>query len=97
MVTQSHNNIVNVPGFMALNGSADYGIKPANWSSFALDYYRDNNMLAITGAVASWLQGEFTAFLTGTNESLSWAEDMFTNEYGAVKTDGRKSSHSTTL
>ena len=58
----THDNEISVPGF-CLNGTSAYGTAPANWSSYALDYYRDNNIMAIIDAMMSALAGSFKAQL----------------------------------
>ncbi|TVY80729.1 hypothetical protein LSUE1_G003442 [Lachnellula suecica] len=64
----THDSIVPIPGFTDVNG---LGTTPANWSSHALAYYRDNNMMAIFTAMMSWLEGEFVAYLAnGRNLSI---------------------------
>lgn len=71
LIVPTHENIVIVPGFPAPNGTA-LGTVPANWSSFALNYYRDNNIMAIHGAVSSWLNGSFqTFFADGQNRPVT--------------------------
>lgn len=59
-----------VPGFV-FSGSAvtedgltiPYGTVAANWSSVALDYYRDNNIMAIFDSLMLQLSGTFSADL----------------------------------
>jgi len=50
----THNSIVLVPGFC--NGTGfGLGTTPANWSTDALNFYRDNNMMAILDATMGWV------------------------------------------
>lgn len=62
LLTLNHDNVVVVPGFASTIGYG-LGTAPANWSSYARDYYRDNNMMTIIGSMMSWLQGGFQAYL----------------------------------
>lgn len=92
LALQTHDGIVVVPGF-TLNGTFAYGTQPANWSTDALNFYRDNNHMAILDAMMSWLAGSFNASLqyadannpltTLSNSSydLAWEESFisFTN------------------
>lgn len=61
LVVPTHDNVVVVPGFGATTGYG-LGTLPANWSSHALDFYRDANMMIIHGSVFSWLNGSFQGF-----------------------------------
>lgn len=58
----THDNEISVPGF-CLNGTSAYGIEPANWSMYALSYYRDNNIMSIIDAMLLELTGSFKAQL----------------------------------
>lgn len=89
----THNGAIKVPGFNAAKGFA-YGTEPAEWSSYALDYYRDNNLMTIFAAMFSWLNGEFLAGpsfnpqttpadLESINE-LFWKEQIVTSTTGST-------------
>lgn len=60
LVPLTHDGAVKVPGFVDDSGTG-YGTTPADWSDYALAYYRDNNMMTIFTAMMSWLNGEFLA------------------------------------
>ncbi|CZS95332.1 uncharacterized protein RCO7_05773 [Rhynchosporium graminicola] len=87
----THDGAVSVPGF-SLNGTLVYGTTPANWNTAALNYYRDNNMMAITSAMMSWIQGEFRASLAEIeqNETIptiykaAWHEPVILDSTGSV-------------
>ena len=96
---QTHQGVVVVPGFCAPIGNS-YGTTPANWSTAALAFYRDNNMMTIFNAMVSWLDGEFQAFLaTETNNTiigpdsngpfqLAWDEKVTTLDNGVAISEG---------
>jgi hypothetical protein len=95
------NGDVKVPGFTASTGFG-YGTAPANWSDYALDYYRDNNLMTIFTATLSWLNGEFLAtpsynpLSTPDNatviDGLFWKENIVTTPQGTtVRTSGASS------
>ncbi|KAM0160761.1 hypothetical protein ACHAPG_002825 [Botrytis cinerea] len=65
----THQSEVIVPGFCAETGTG-YGTGPANWSTAALDWYRDNNMMTIFASMLSFLDGEYLARLVATNSSI---------------------------
>ena len=58
----THDKEISVPGF-CLNGSSAYGVEPADWSAYALSYYRDNNIMAVIDAMMVELTGSFKAQL----------------------------------
>lgn len=62
LVEPNHDQVVICPGFGATTGDG-LGTTPANWSSYALDFYRDTNMMIIHGSIFSWLNGSFVGFL----------------------------------
>ncbi len=98
----THNSIVQVPGF-CLNGTLAYGTQPANWSTNALNFYRDNNHMAIVDAMMSWLVGSFNASLQTSDSfnplsplanssfDLAWEESFTTDVSGVSVSNGRKS------
>jgi hypothetical protein len=69
----THDNEILVPGFCQ-NGTDSYGTAPANWSTYASSYYRDNNMMAITDSMMLQLSGSYMAELQ-TPPSLLSATD----------------------
>jgi hypothetical protein len=83
----THDGAIKVPGFVDGSG---YGTTPANWSDYALAYYRDNNMMTIFTAMMSWLNGEFLATAVsnqpGANQTaldnLFWKEVIQTTAQG---------------
>lgn len=97
----NHDQVVIVPGFSATSGYG-LGTVAANWSTYALNYYRDNNMNTIVGSMMSWLQGGFQAYLAngegyaavGPVESrsylLEWNEQISTLTTGVAIGQGRK-------
>jgi len=92
----TYNGAVKVPG---INREVGYGFgaTPANWSSEALAYYRDQNMMTIFSAMLSWLNGNFVATagtsdaLTGNNATtitnLHWKESITTLRSGLAMRD----------
>lgn len=96
LVTTNHQNLVVVPGFPAVTGTG-LGTTPTNWSSYALDYYRDTNMMIIHGAIASWLNGTFQGFFEynpkvatiGPSESPQPSYDPLWREQINTNTDGQ--------
>lgn len=96
----THSGIVLVPGF-TLNGTFAYGTQPANWSASALNYYRNNNHMAILDATMSWLVGAFNASLqtsaslnngplTNSSYELAWEETFITYTDGVSVSNGRE-------
>lgn len=71
----THNNEISVPGF-CLNGTSAYGTEPANWSTYALHYYRDNNIMAIIDSMMLELTGSFKAQLDQPSLLPSVAEPI---------------------
>ncbi|KUJ24318.1 uncharacterized protein LY89DRAFT_727350 [Mollisia scopiformis] len=61
LAVPTHDHVVIVPGFGAASGTGP-GTTPANWSLYALDYYRDTNIMTIHGSLSSWLNGSFQGF-----------------------------------
>jgi hypothetical protein len=92
----THSSIVVVPGFTK-NGTNNYGTAPANWSSYALAFYRDNNYMAMFDAMMSWLDGEFIATISNTKTAAlppvityepAWDEQMTTSTNGVTTSSG---------
>ncbi|KAG4440987.1 hypothetical protein IFR05_003551 [Cadophora sp. M221] len=91
----THDGIVIVPNF-TLNKNRTYGTTPANWSTSALDFYRDNNMMAILSAMMSWLHGDFRASLAQVQKDdtldieykMAWHEAVFIGTDGVSTSDG---------
>ncbi|CZT09487.1 uncharacterized protein RAG0_14244 [Rhynchosporium agropyri] len=87
----THDGSVIVSGF-GLNGTRVYGTTPADWSTEALDYYRDNNMMAIVSAMMSWVQGDYNASLAQVERhdspsvifKTAWHEAVFLDGTGSV-------------
>lgn len=91
----THDGIVIVPGFTQ-NGTFAYGTEPANWSTHALEYYRDENMMAICDGMMSWLQGYFQATVATVDQAslanaqgvlpllAEWAEQLVTSTTGVT-------------
>lgn len=72
----THQSEVIVPGFCAETGTG-YGTGPANWSTAALDWYRDNNMMTIFASMLSFLDGEYLARLVATNSSIKHNDSAY--------------------
>lgn len=96
----THSSMVVVPGFTK-NGTYNYGTAPANWSSYALAFYRDNNYMAMFDAMMSWLDGEFIATISNTETAAlppvityepAWDEQMTTSANGVTTSTGGKIS-----
>ena len=68
LVIRSKDGSMRVPGFiLPLSVPPALGIAPANWSTEALAFYRDNNMITILASMMSLLNGTFEGYLpTGT-------------------------------
>lgn len=75
MAIVSRDGAVRVPGLGAEKGPG-FGTAPAHWSSDAIAYYRDQNMMTIFSAMLSWLDGDFLAGVY--SEDLS-SEPLFSN------------------
>jgi hypothetical protein len=56
----SHDSEVVVPGFCSTNSLA-LGTAPANWSDYALSFYRDVNHISIISAMMYYLEGNVIA------------------------------------
>ncbi|KAH6669412.1 hypothetical protein B0J14DRAFT_598601 [Halenospora varia] len=95
------NGVIQVPGFTTISGAI--GTQPANWTQKTLDYYRDNNYMAITSSLLSWLDGNFQAFLPGSQDmqrrgindtegpvlnSLAWEDLVTTSATGVSHSSG---------
>jgi hypothetical protein len=103
LLTTNYDNVVEVPGFVSGSG---LGTAPANWSTYALNYYRDNNLMTVVGSMMSWLQGGFEAYLANgdgllpveiTPEAsylLLWDEPFETTTTGLTVSEGRKCTFS---
>ena len=84
-----HSEVV-VPGFNDYSNSPLYlGTGSANWSSYALGYYRDNNIMTIFDALMGQLQGSYIAQLQVPTElnldapsnSSEWFGNLVWNAY----------------
>jgi hypothetical protein len=99
LVVPTYGNEVIVPGFCAPSGDG-LGTVPANWSSDALVYYRDNNMMTIFASMMSWLNGTFSAYLaSGVNPVVGpygeyatyvsyWTEEVASTGSGVANSEG---------
>ncbi|CZR55289.1 uncharacterized protein PAC_05176 [Phialocephala subalpina] len=99
LALQTHGGIVVVPGF-TLNKTFAYGTQPANWSTNALNFYRDNNHMAILDAMMSWLAGSFNASLqyadadspstalSNSSYDLAWEESFISFTNGVSMSNG---------
>ena len=95
LAPQTHESEIVVPGFCSndLNG---YGTVAANWSDYALSYYRDNNIMTIVDAMMFELSGSFLGSLAlpssldvtaPSNDSL-WVQDLQWRDYIQTNIDG---------
>jgi hypothetical protein len=84
--------MVLVPGF-CLNGTGTYGTEPANWSTYSLSYYRDNNIMMIIDAMLSELMGGFytsldqsptLSYVVGANEDSLFFNNLLWDPYAAI-------------
>jgi hypothetical protein len=97
LVLLTHGSTVIVAGFTQ-NSTVNYGTTPANWTSDALAFYRDNNYMAMFDAMISWLQGEFHATVAYADEETpqnaayedAWDEQMTTTVNGVTTSSGGK-------
>jgi hypothetical protein len=99
LVVPTYGNEVIVPGFCEPSG-VGLGTVPANWSTNALAYYRDNNMMTIFASMMTWLNGTFSAYLaSGVNTVVGpdvafatyvsyWTEDVTSTISGVADSAG---------
>jgi hypothetical protein len=103
IVVPTHGNEVIVPGFCESSGLG-LGTVPANWSTDALAYYRDNNMMTIFTSMMSWLNGTFSAYLASSVNPVVlpgnystyvsyWTEDVTSTISGVANSAGGRCFH----
>ena len=96
----THDNVVIVPGLAPIE---DFGTGPAQWDTEALNFYRDNNHMAIFRGMMSWLSGFFIGELgnngsplapavPGRFNNLTWLEPIDTSDSGGILNLGGKYS-----
>jgi len=88
LIPPTHDYIVVVPGITNANGS-DWGTAPANWSDYALAYYRDLQHSELIEAMLYYLDGNFTGYAAQTAnttnsttvpdfmEGIAWSKSLF--------------------